>query len=518
MKMCAEMRKNMEYLVTGNEMRTYDNNTIHQIGIPALVLMERAALKVAGCVEDELIRRRGSTHKGKVLCVCGTGNNGGDGLCVARLLAEKGIPVEAVLLGNPERMTEETERQLSILKHFDVTVHKEVPEEAYDVVVDALFGTGLTREITGVLREAVEAVNRKPACRIAVDIPSGINADTGSIMGLAVKADKTVALAFRKRGHCLYPGALYAGEITVADIGITEVSFQGNIPCMYTYTENPKVYLPQRRPDGNKGTFGKLLLVAGSEKMAGAALLAARSAYKAGAGMVKLVIPEKIREIVQSSLPEALIQTYEDHQKLTEEEERLFLENMKWADAIAIGCGLTVCESGKRLLELVVSQGALPLVIDADGLNILAYEEKLQRCLQESCRRGRKAVLTPHMGELARLLHRPIEEITAAEPESTMRAAEETGCIVVGKSARTCVCQTGAPLFLNTAGNDKMATAGSGDVLTGMISALVVQGMEPQKAACAGVYLHACAGDAAVRAAGGAALTATDIIEGLCAL
>lgn len=510
--------ENMEYLVTGSEMRAYDNDTIHQIGIPTLVLMERAALKVSCCVEEELIRRCGSAHKGKVLCVCGTGNNGGDGLCVARLLAEKGISAEAVLLGESGRMTEETKRQLSILEHYDVVVHRTVPEGAYDVVVDALFGTGLTREITGTLREAVEAVNKKQACRIAVDIPSGINSDTGKVMGAAVKADRTVALAFKKRGHCLYPGALYAGEITVADIGITEVSFEGNVPGMYTYTENPKRYLPERKPDGNKGTFGKLLLIAGSEKMAGAALLAARSAYKAGAGMVKLVIPEKIRGIVQVSLPEALIQTYESHQRLTKEEERLFAESMKWADAIAIGCGLTVCESGKRLLELAVSQGTLPLVIDADGLNILAYEEKLRKCLQESCGQGRKAVLTPHMGELARLLHRPVEEITADETESTIQAAKETGCIVVGKSARTCVCQEGAPLFLNTAGNDKMATAGSGDVLTGMIAALVVQGMEPREAACAGVYLHACAGDAAVRTAGSAALTATDIIEGLCAL
>lgn len=508
----------MEYLVTGNEMRAYDNHTIHEIGIPALVLMERAALKVFACVEEVLGGFCGGNRKGSVLCVCGTGNNGGDGLCVARLLAEKGIRAEVVLAGDRERMTEETKRQLSILGHFDVPVHKSVPEEAYDVVVDALFGTGLTREITGAMRETVEAVNKKTAYRIAVDIPSGINSDTGSIMGAAVKADKTVALAFKKRGHCLYPGALYAGEVTVADIGITEKSFPENAPCMYTYTGNPKAYLPKRKPDGNKGTFGKLLLAAGSEKMAGAALLAARSAYKTGTGMVKLVIPEKIREIVQCSLPEALIQTYESPQKLAEEEEQLFMENMKWADTVAIGCGLTVCESGKRLLELAVLQGEIPLVIDADGLNILAYEEVLRARLQESCRQGRKAVLTPHMGELARLLHRPLREITAAETESTMQAAEETGCIVVGKSARTCVCRTGMPLFLNTAGNDKMATAGSGDVLTGMIAALAAQGMELQKAACAGVYLHACAGDAAAEAAGGAALTAADIIEGLCAI
>lgn len=508
----------MEYLVTGNEMRAYDNDTIHQIGIPASVLMERAALQTAACVEKALLARYGRAQAGKVLCVCGTGNNGGDGLCVARLLAEKGIPAEAALLGDRERLTEETRRQLSILTHFDIVVHKEIPREEYDVVVDALFGTGLTREITGALRDAVEEINRRQSYRIAVDIPSGINADTGSVMGAAVKADETVALAFKKRGHCLYPGALYAGKITVADIGITEKSFFGNPPRMYTYTEKPADYLPKRKPDGNKGTFGKLLLVAGSEKMAGAALLAAKSAYRAGTGMVKLVIPEQIREIVQSTLPEALIQTYDSPLALTEAEEQLFAENMKWADAIAIGCGLTVCESAKRLLTLAVLQGELPLVIDADGLNILAYEEKLQEQLRKSCIGQRKAVLTPHMGELARLLHKPVPEVTAAETESTLQAAEKTGCIVVGKSARTIVCQTGAPLFLNTAGNDKMATAGSGDVLTGIIAALVVQGMEPREAACAGVYLHACAGDAAAGTAGSAALTATDIIEGLCAL
>lgn len=508
----------MEYLVTGNEMRAYDNNTICQIGIPALVLMERAALMVCSRVEKALLKQYGSIHKGSVLCICGTGNNGGDGLCVARLLAEKGIQAQVVLVGEPERMTKETELQMSIAKHYGITVHKTVPDGMYDVLVDALFGTGLKREITGGFRDAIEAMNRKQAYRIAVDIPSGINADTGSVMGVAVKADETVALAFKKRGHCLYPGTLYTGKIIVASIGITEKSFQGSAPAMYTYTGNPGAYLPERKPDGNKGTFGKLLLVAGSEKMAGAALLAAKSAYKAGAGMVKVVIPEKIREIVQVGLPEALIQTYENHDGLTEKEEQSFAENMQWADVIAIGCGLTVCESGKRLLALSVQQGKLPLVIDADGLNILACEERLRKSLSESCMQGREAILTPHMGELARLLHKTTAEIVDSQVEYVVQAAEETGCVVAGKSARTCVCQKGRSLFLNTAGNDKMATAGSGDVLTGIIAALVAQGMEAQKAACAGVYLHACAGDAAAKAAGSAALSAADIIEGLCAL
>ncbi|MGN1147419.1 MAG: NAD(P)H-hydrate dehydratase, partial [Lachnospiraceae bacterium] len=320
----------------------------------------------------------------------------------------------------------------------------------------------------------------------------------------------------------LYPGAAFAGTIKLADIGITERSFQGILPAMYTIKEKPEDLLPKRRADGNKGTFGKLLLVAGSEKMAGAALLCGESAYRMGAGMVKLVIPEKIREIVQERLPEALIQTYDSPAGLQEEEEALFLENSKWADAIAIGPGLSVCESGRRLLELAIAEETKPLVIDADGLNILSSNEQLMERLKNRCtgseREKAKVILTPHMGELARLLGEPLAQITANETLSTIRLAGSTGSIVAGKSARTHVCEAEQPIFLNTAGNDRMATAGSGDVLTGMIAALLVQGMEPLEAAVAGVYLHACAGDAAAEKAGNVGIKASDIIAGLSLL
>ena len=502
----------MNYLVTQEEMRAYDIYTIEQIGIPALVLMERAALAVAERVKSVLQDR-----KGKVLCVCGSGNNGGDGLALARLLLDEGIEVQAVFLGEEGRAGREVQTQLSILSHYEVKPLKEVQREEYAVVVDAIFGTGLSREVTGIYRLAIEMINGLGAYTISIDIPSGLNGDTGKVLGAAVEADETVTLAFAKRGLYLYPGPLYAGKVTIADIGITERSFDGRRPGMYTREDAPATLWPKRRPDGNKGTFGKLLLTAGSEGMAGAALLAGESAYRAGAGMVKLVIPEAVRTIVQEKLPEALLLSYGKSTALTDEEENAFLESLRWAGTLAIGPGLSVCESGRRFLELALKT-TKPLLIDADGLNILAEDDNLRQLLKNRRKTGGRTVLTPHMGELARLLRRPLKEVTEAEAESTYLAAAEFDCIVVGKSARSYVYEPGGEMFLNTVGNDKMATAGSGDTLFGIIAALTAQGMDMRDAAETGVYLHARAGDAAAEDAKGAGITASDIIRGLSAL
>lgn len=506
----------MEYLVTGKEMQAYDIYTIEHIGIPAMVLMERAALETVRCIREVLLRSDMPRERGRVLCVCGRGNNGGDGLCVARLLADLGIDVDTVLIGNAAKTSKETKVQLSILEKYGIYPSDEILDNAYDVIVDALFGTGLSREVTGAYKKAIESINARNAYRISIDIPSGIDADTGDVLGTAVKADETVTLAFRKRGLYLYPGCLYAGKIRLADIGITQKSFCGRQPGMYTRLGGVKDVFPVRKPDGNKGTFGKLLLVAGSENMAGAALLAGYSAYKAGVGMVKLVIPEKIREIVQKKLPEALIQTYESPKRLSPEEEKEFLDNLEWAQTAAIGPGLSVCETARQFVRLVVLQKSKPLVMDADALNILAMDTEIQKQLKQRCREaGSNVILTPHMGELARLLGVPTEEVSADEAGSVRETAKRTGCIVVGKSARTYVCETDGGMFLNTAGNSKMATAGSGDVLTGIIAAMLAQGMPPRMAAENGVFLHACAGDAAAGQAGTTGLLASEIAKGL---
>lgn len=504
--------RELEYLVTGSEMQAYDTYTIEKIGIPAMVLMERAALGV----RDRVLLRKEQTGNGStfsVLCVCGTGNNGGDGLCLARLLADQGICVRVALIGNRAHLSREAEAQCRILKEYGIALEETVPEEAFDVVVDAMLGTGLSRELTGGYRDAVETVNSKSTYRIAVDLPSGIQADTGRVMGTAVEAQETVCLGFLKRGVFRYPGAQYAGNVSLQDIGITARSLQTMPPGMYTRFGRPEALLPGRRRDGNKGTFGKLLLVAGSENMAGAAILAAESAVKTGVGMVKLVIPEKLRTIIQTRLPEALIQVYGAGGGITEEEQTAFKRSLEWADAAAVGPGLSQSESGAAFLKQALLQDK-PLVIDADGLNLLAAKSGLQELLiRRGMDSGRAAVLTPHMGELARLLGKPVCEVTAAETECTRKAAQHFCCVVAGKSARTCVSDGKRPDFLNTAGNDKMATAGSGDVLTGMIASLLAQGMEPFAAAECGVYLHAIAGDRAAENTAAIGLLASEMTE-----
>ena len=505
------MYPNAEFLVTAEEMRAYDTYTIESLGIPGAVLMERAALAVTDCVRERLEKKH---LAGRVLCVCGIGNNGGDGLCVARQLTDLGIEAEIALIGDPARCSMEASRQLAIVEKYGIPLYTEVPQSEYTIMVDALFGTGLSRAVEGKYKDAIEAMNGSTAIKVAVDIPSGIHTDTGAVLGTAVRAEETVTFAFLKRGLFLYPGAEYAGKVRLAGMGITKRSFQGKAPGMYTLKEPVRNLLPVRDPAGNKGTFGKVLLAAGSNGMAGAALLAGRSAYKAGCGMVKLVVPKQIREIIQTGLPEALLQVYEQADGLHEEEKALFLRNMEWADVIAIGPGLSVCDSGRDMLSLAMTQEK-PLLVDADGLNLLAGDEALCNLIREN---GGRVVLTPHMGELARLLHKPLSEVTAAETESAVEAAERFGCTIAAKSARTHVFASGKPVFLNTAGCDRMATAGSGDVLAGMLAALLAQGMEPYEAAVCGVYLHARAGEAAAGRAGEGGLTASDIIDGLALL
>ena len=507
----------MEYLVTDREMQGYDRYTIDEIGIPSLVLMERAALSVVNAIADRL-----NVHT-KVLCVCGYGNNGGDGLCIARLLRDKNICVDVTVIGNGSHKSDEFLAQEHILQKYDVKCFHHVPQQEYDIIIDAIFGTGLSRDVLGEYATAIHDINEKKAYKVSVDIPSGIHATTGKVLGCAVKADACIALAFYKRGHFLYPGSDFCGKTFLADIGITKLSFDNTLPQMYTLNGPGVPMLPIRKKDGNKGTFGKVLLIAGSEYMAGAALLSARSAYKMGAGMVKLVIPEAIREIVQTRMPEALIDVYTSNEKITEQELMQIRKSVEWADAIAIGPGLSICKSGEILLDEIISRYDKMALIDADGINILSQNQKLFEALvlrgkASKNNEASEVILTPHMGELSRLLKQDIKTILEDETKSCLDAVHSTGCIMVAKSARTHVCQSEKQIFLNTKGNDKMATAGSGDVLAGIILALLGQGMNGFEAAQTGVYLHACAGDLAARKEKIAGLTASDIIDAISEL
>ncbi len=547
----------MQYLVTAEEMRRYDNNTIEKIGIPAFALMERAALKACErvlCYLDMadiyLQESKGVLHSSHIsfrdnntchetaekyptiLIMAGYGNNGGDGLALARLLSEYGFEVSVWCVGDGDKASSLWRKQSEILEHYPVQVWHQGDAKSlrsgYNVCVDALFGVGLSREITGDYAEAIQTFNQIKGWKLALDVPSGIDADTGNVLGTCVKADATITFGFCKRGLVLYPGCEYAGCVEVADIGISDKSFFGQLPKMFTLKEKVQHYLPRRRSNGNKGTFGKVLLVAGSVNMAGAAVLAAKAAYRTGAGMVKVISPKENRVILQKTIPEALYGTEED-----------LINSIAWADVIGIGPGLGTDERARKLLDIVLNGSDKPLVLDADALNLLAEDgkehepkhvatgvedcseakENLAGILAKQGAQGRTIIVTPHVGELARLTGRTVSDCLADGSYKIGEIAYETAMklhsIVVAKDARTFVCREGNAIYLNSNGNSGMATAGSGDVLTGIISALLGQGMDGFWAAVTGVYMHGAAGDAAADKNGEHACMAGDIAEAI---
>lgn len=501
-----------QYLVTAGEMKRYDANTTEIFHMPGLLLMERAALATV----EELQQLYGDVPC-KVLVVAGYGNNGGDGLAVGRLLMLQGYEVAFVLPGEEtgSRCTEETRQQIAILQGYGARIFSTIQEDEYDIVVDAVFGVGLSRPVEGFWKDAIQWINRSGAFVCSVDIPSGISADTGRVMGCAVRAGLTVTYGFRKMGHMLYPGAAYSGKLVCRQMGIDERSFLDKPPYWYTYAGKEKGLLPVRPADGNKGTFGKALLVVGSREIAGAAMMAAKSTFRMGAGMVKVVTPAENREAVQQFVPEAMLLTYKE--PMSAEEERSFLAALKeaegWADCILAGPGIGTGKTAGRLLRFSLLESSLPLVIDADGLNLLAQDPALQEAVKGRERQDRVIVLTPHLGEFARLYGCTVTQAKEHLTDFPGELADRLHCTVVCKDARTVVAQyRGGQGYLNTTGNSGMATAGSGDVLAGMITGLLAQGMAGMDAAVAGVYLHGYAGDLAAGSRTETAMTATDII------
>ena len=473
----------MKYLVSSEEMKRYDRNTIEEIGIPALALMERAALAALQRCQGHMDSC--CSEERTALILAGCGNNGGDGLALARLLSEMNVSVEIWSVGKEDKATESWKAQKNILNHYPVKYSTKPMLNEYTIVVDALFGVGISREITGCYREALEVFGQIKGWKLALDLPSGIDADTGRIWGIAPIVDETVTFGFCKRGLVLYPGCEYAGKITTAEIGISKTAFLGKEPGWFAYDEEIKELLPKRERSGNKGTFGKVLLIAGSKNMAGAAVLAAKASYRTGAGMVKIVTPEENRIILQQTVPEALLETGQNIVK----------DMNEWADVIVIGPGIGKDERAICLLRQAVENSMLPIVIDADGLNLLAEHSELTDFLQYQEPGKRKMILTPHMGELSRLTGIPVQELKDNTAGYAEKLAERLHAVVAAKDARTFVCREMGSTCVNLTGNNGMATAGSGDVLSGIIGGLLAQGMEPFEAASVGVYLHGMAGD-----------------------
>ncbi|MDO5521421.1 MAG: NAD(P)H-hydrate dehydratase [bacterium] len=491
----------MEFVVDGKTMKQLDDYTVNEIGIPSLVLMERAALAFTNVLLEKIV------YVDSIIVLTGPGNNGADGVAIARLLKLKGYQVEVYIMGETKQFSMQLKEQISIATKLGVNFINNAKISEYTVVIDAIFGIGLSRPICGKIANVVECVNRCDNQVFSVDIPSGIHSGCGKVMEHAIHADYTVTFGYQKMGMLMYPGCQYAGQVIIADIGFPTLEFANVIPSGFVYQKEDLKLLPVRPSDSNKGDFGKVMVIAGSKNMSGACYMSAKAAYRIGAGLVKILTVEENRTILQTMLPEAIISTY--HGETIEKEIDQIRKEMKWASTIVFGPGVGVSDSSRTLLSLVLQESHVPTIIDADGLNLLSEMGSI-----EEIPLNEHIILTPHLKEMSRLLHVDVNEVKEKVIEIAKQISKEKNYTLVLKDARTLVAGKNN-LYINTSGNDGMSTGGSGDVLTGVIAGLLAQGMENYQAACLGTFIHGMSGDVAAYKNGRYFLMATDIIDHL---
>ena len=488
----------MQLWVNAAQMKAADQYTIQKLEVPSLELMEHAAQACVQVLEDEKV------DLSHVCVVCGSGNNGGDGFAIARILQNNRYSVETFCVGNPEHYTEETQEQMHRLQECGGKITYGMPQEdSYSVVIDAVFGVGLSRKVEGRYRQVIEQMNRMRGTKFAVDIPSGLSATTGCILGCAFKADYTVTFQLKKIGLELSQGRTMAGKVIVPDIGISTDSICEDQEIVRTAGKDIyRKMLPDRPEDSNKGTYGRLLVIAGSKGMAGAAYLNAHAAYMTGAGLVRIYTSSDNREILQTLLPEAIVTTYEEYNK----EELLSL--LTWADSVCIGSGLGMSRLSEKILKTVIEYVKVPCLIDADGLNLLAENKNYLNQMAE-----RRFVITPHMKEMSRLTGTPVEELKADRIQILKDFISRYRITCVLKDSRTLIASEEKGIRMNLTGNSAMAKAGSGDVLAGVISGWMVQEKEAEDAAELGTYIHGLSGDLAKFEKGVYSVMARDLIE-----
>lgn len=483
-------------------MKELDAAAIKEMGMPSLVLMERAALKTSEEIINGFPLNKEKEH---VLVVCGRGNNGGDGIAIARLLHLQGIRTDCYLAMGAEAMTKETRQQYETAVNYQVPMVHNPEWDEYTTIVDAIFGVGLSRTVEGRCGEIIRCMNQADAWKVAVDIPSGVDSDTGRELGIAFRADLTVTFAYRKQGLCFYPGRMFAGRVVIGDIGIYGAEQADDRTCYLEWGDLR--LLPERVPFGNKGTFGKVLVVAGTEGMCGAAFFSAAAALACGAGMVKIQTVEENRIPLLTLLPETMVTC-----EFTEESNRKCLD---WCDVLIIGPGLGLSGKSRARAEWFLHNAAKtqkPVILDADGLNLLAMYPEWKSYLSE------RVTITPHLGEMGRLLREDISRIQPRMIEKSREFARETDAVCVLKDACTVIADKNGRTYLNLTGNPGMATAGSGDVLCGVLAAIHCMYLKEEKPdyglrAALGVYLHGKSGDLAAKEIGQRGMTARDIIR-----
>jgi hydroxyethylthiazole kinase-like uncharacterized protein yjeF len=505
-------------ILTAAQMQEIDRRTIHETGIPGIVLMENAGRGVA----EVIAQRFAAVPSPRALVLAGKGNNGGDGYVIARHLQGRGWRVATLVLAERKGIQGDAATALSMLERCggqvefldsDGALGKKLGASGgFTVIVDALFGTGLAKPVAGIFRQAIDWLNSQTSPVVAVDIPSGIDASTGQILGAAVKASLTVTFAFVKIGQISYPGAGLVGELVTVDIGIPpHVSGSVSATCLLIDAQQGRRLLPVRNCDGHKGTFGHLLVVAGSTGKCGAAVMSAESGLRGGAGLVTLACPRSVQPVIASRLTEVMTAPVADFNgeiSLQSLDDLLALAHGK--QALAIGPGLGLGEEVGVLIRRFLQDTDLPVVVDADGLTALCGHIDLLGRLA-----GRQVVLTPHPGEMSRLTGLTTAEIQADRYNTARNFAMHHQVVLVLKGARTLTASPDGRVHVNSTGHAGLASGGMGDVLTGLIGSLLAQGLTALDAATLGVFLHGLAADRLLSSFGDAGLLATDIIREL---
>lgn len=505
-------------LYSAAQMVAADRYAIDTLGIPGVVLMENAGRACAQLLEE----RYAEYFPGPLVVVAGKGNNGGDGYVIARILADHGWQVTTLVLAEPQSIRGDAAIMLQILRHCagkilfinaDQILRQRFSELQPRLLVDALFGTGLESDVRGLPAAAISLMNDTAVPVIAVDLPSGVDASTGRICGCAVRADLTVSFDHPKIGHISTPGALYVGALEVVDIGIPVAQQPADLSPQAWMIDDAvaRALLPERPASAHKGTFGHLLVVAGSPGKTGAAALAGEAALRSGCGLVTVGVPASVHGIMEIKLTEAMTVA------LAEQEGLLVLaaaaqiaELAVSCQALALGPGLGQSDALRQLLRQIVLTVNIPMVIDADGLNLLAGQLE---CLVE--RQGEPLILTPHPGEMARLTGMSVATIEADRFTVAGDFARRYQVVLVLKGARTLVAAPDGRVHINSSGNSGLSSGGTGDVLSGLIGGLLAQGCDPFAAASLAVWWHGRAAEQITAERGVAGMVAGDLIQQL---
>jgi hydroxyethylthiazole kinase-like uncharacterized protein yjeF len=481
-------------VLDNDAMREADRHTIEDLGVPGLELMENAAAGVVDALRECYPEAR------RILILCGRGNNGGDGLAAARLLAGGGLEIKVLLFAKPEhlspdaaenfRQAESTGVSIVVVEGEDLSaLDIELAPDPPDLVVDALLGTGIDRPLGGRLAHVVQKIEGAALVVVAVDVPTGLSGSSAGVPGPVMPAELTVTFAALKHCHVLPPACLHCGEVAVVDIGIPPSVVENGSDLRWVEAEDAALLLPHRHTASHKGSYGHLLLIAGSEGRGGAVAMAAQAAVVAGAGLVTMAVPKPTVPVVDGACLEAMT-----HAMATDDRGRMAgpegLEELtSRTTAVAAGPGMGTGEGAAATLEWILDSWKGSLLLDADAINLLSGRP------ERLAGRQQPAVLTPHPGELARLLGRANEDVISDRVAAARDAAGRAQAVVVAKGFRTVIADPDGEVFINPTGDAGLASGGSGDVLTGTIGAFLAQGMEPVRAAIVGCWLHGRAGE-----------------------